>query len=161
MRIISTRRLMRSNLRDISKVILTAGIWSLVTDTSEGLQFKLFADRVERQDLVWGYFCSDSQIELRLILTVNMINKLFFFLKYLGNFLWPTGKLEAAVLSVHGIIFDINVTLAGVDTLGQPRHVTIVPNLAVSSVSCFTTYNTWKIITWIRVLTSILSPTLL
>ena len=42
----------RSNLRDISEIIHTAGIWSLVTDASEGLQFKLFAHRVQRQNLV-------------------------------------------------------------------------------------------------------------
>ena len=50
-------------------------------------------------------------------------------LSNLGNLLGPAGELEAAVLSVHGIIFDINVALAGVDTLCQPCYVTIVPNL--------------------------------
>ena len=60
---------MRSNLRDISKVILTAGIWSLVTDTSEGLQLELLADRVERQDLLGRDVRPHGQVELPGIFT--------------------------------------------------------------------------------------------
>ena len=41
----------------------------------------------------------------------------------------PARKLETAVLSVHGIILDIDVALAGVDALGEPGDAPVIPHL--------------------------------
>ena len=57
------------NSRDVSEVVLAAGVGSLVTDASEGLQLELLADRVERQDLLGRDVRPHSQVELPGIFT--------------------------------------------------------------------------------------------
>ena len=97
-----------------------------MTDPRERLQLELLADRVEGEDLLGLYVRAESQIELEMICTFLSIK---IFVSYLGNLLRPAGELEAAVLGVHGVVLDVDLTLAGVYPLGQPGHVTIVPHL--------------------------------
>ena len=48
---------------------------------------------------------------------------------HLCNFLRPTRELEAAILGIHWVIFDINVTFALINPLSQPGHVAIILHL--------------------------------
>ena len=68
-----------SNSRDVSEVVLAAGVRSLVTDANEGLQLELLADRVERQDLLGRDVRPHGQVELPGYLQIENISILLFY----------------------------------------------------------------------------------
>ena len=83
------------------------------------------------------------------------------FYNHLGNLLGPTCKLEATILRVHGVISDIDVTLAGVDPLCQPSHITVVLHLELEMEGVLWNTKTFGLTTCNNVFTSMISPTLL